>query len=191
MTPKEKTKKRILKTAGKMLLANGYNGFSYGDIAQEVGIRKASIHYHFPSKAELGAAIVENYTKWMHRWVAETDASSKTSMERLEAFFLLYRNFFGVGEKICMNGVLSADLNGLPEEMKQAFKRLLHFEHEWMKQVILEGQKSGEFHSKQSAGRLALLVGAALQGSIQIARANDNMDLLDIAIEQMKFLLQP
>ncbi|MEL6822830.1 MAG: TetR/AcrR family transcriptional regulator [Calditrichota bacterium] len=189
MTPKEKTRRRILKTAGKMLLANGYNGFSYRDIAEEVGIRKASIHYHFPSKAELGAAIVRNYHEWLIRWAEEMDTKHDTCFARLDAFFKLYRDFFGVGEKICMNGVLSANLNGLPEEMKEEFRKLLRFEHAWMKRVIKEGQESGEFKSDQSPGKLALLIGAAMQGAIQIARANDRMDLLDVSIDQMKIVL--
>ena len=57
------TATRILDVAEGLAQTRGFNGFSYADIAAEIGITKASLHYHFPSKADLGRALVRRYTE--------------------------------------------------------------------------------------------------------------------------------
>jgi TetR/AcrR family transcriptional regulator, transcriptional repressor for nem operon len=52
---------RILDVAERLVQTRGFNSFSYADIATELRITTASLHYHFPSKAELGSALITRY----------------------------------------------------------------------------------------------------------------------------------
>lgn len=65
---KQNTKERILKYSEQLMLSKGYNGFSFMDIAKIVGIKKASMHYHFPTKEDLAVAIVLKYRRLFSRW---------------------------------------------------------------------------------------------------------------------------
>jgi len=53
------TQQKLIDSARYLIQTRGYNGFSYADVAEQVQVRKASIHHHFPAKADLALAVVE------------------------------------------------------------------------------------------------------------------------------------
>ena len=55
------TREALIRTAEQLMRTRGYSAFSYADLSESVGIRKASIHHHFPTKEDLGKALVEEY----------------------------------------------------------------------------------------------------------------------------------
>ena len=55
------TKTALLDLAERAVRSRGYDGFSYADLARAQGIRKASIHYHFPTKADLSQNLMARY----------------------------------------------------------------------------------------------------------------------------------
>ncbi|MCP5910237.1 TetR/AcrR family transcriptional regulator, partial [Klebsiella pneumoniae] len=64
--------------AQSLVVAGGYNGFSYADIAVSIGIRKASIHHHFPTKADLVASLIDRY-------IRQTEAGLKSLREHVQS----------------------------------------------------------------------------------------------------------
>src|SRR5665811_420547 len=69
------TRSRILDTSERLVQVRGFNGFSYADVAAELSLTKASLHYHFPSKAELGEALITRYAERFAQALATIDAN--------------------------------------------------------------------------------------------------------------------
>ena len=80
------TSQRILDTAERLVQTRGFNGFSYADIATTLGVTKASLHYHFPAKAELGQRLIERYEKNFLAALEAIDQTSTTAREKLKRY---------------------------------------------------------------------------------------------------------
>src|SRR4051812_29977106 len=86
------TADRVLDVAERLVQRRGYNGFSYADIATEVGIKAASLHYHFPTKADLGRALVVRYTQAFGSALAAIQALDASALEQLERYVRIFRD---------------------------------------------------------------------------------------------------
>src|SRR5271167_853168 len=84
------TRTRILDVAERLVQVRGFNGFSYADVAAELSLTKASLHYHFPSKAELGEALIARYAERFARALADIDANLTHPPAKLDAYASLY-----------------------------------------------------------------------------------------------------
>lgn len=113
---------RIVDAAENLVQQFGFNGFSFEDIAQLVGIRKPSIYHHFPSKQELVAVMTQRYT---HRFCArleDINAKYNGAVERLHAHAALFSETLGKEGRLCACGMLGAEHNSLPEPIRQQVK---------------------------------------------------------------------
>ncbi len=81
--PAPATSQRILDIAERLVQTRGYNGFSYADIAQALHVTKASLHYHYPAKADLGKELIERYERNFLNALAHIDAESRNAREKL------------------------------------------------------------------------------------------------------------
>ena len=102
------TAERILDTAQALAQVRGYNGFSYADISAELAITKPSIHYHFPSKAQLAEALVTRYRRRFAAARQEVDDAAAGVRERLTGYARLYAEVFTDGGRMCLCGVFAA-----------------------------------------------------------------------------------
>src|SRR5271170_6591557 len=84
------TANTILDVAERLAQTRGYNGFSYADIAAQLSVTKASLHYHFPSKADLGLALVERYSLAFSKALGAIDAHTSDAGEKLKRYVGLY-----------------------------------------------------------------------------------------------------
>jgi TetR/AcrR family transcriptional repressor of nem operon len=163
---------RIVDAAEELVQHMGFNGFSYEDISQKVGLRKPSLHHHFPTKLELMVVLTQRYS---HRFVAkltEVEAQSKSCEARLQGYARLFMQTFEKDRRLCVCGMLGAEADGLPDEVRTEVRRFFELNAEWLERVIYEGQKSGELRSTQPAAKLASVWLAALEGSMLVARGN-------------------
>ncbi|MGO9147870.1 MAG: TetR/AcrR family transcriptional regulator [Desulfomonilia bacterium] len=87
------TRSKIIDLGEKLLLVQGFNGFSYADIAVSLGIKNAAIHYHFPAKCDLGLAIIERARKRFVKWGASRKTEEMADWEKLDCFFEIYRHY--------------------------------------------------------------------------------------------------
>src|SRR5208337_3885454 len=108
------TAERILDTAQALAQVRGYNGFSYADISAELAITKPSIHYHFPSKAELAEALIARYRQRFAAARQEAGDAAAGARERLAGYARLYAEVFTDGGRMCLCGVFAADAASLP-----------------------------------------------------------------------------
>jgi TetR/AcrR family transcriptional repressor of nem operon len=163
------TREEILNAAEELLQRRGYNAFSYQHIAVQLGIRNAAIHYHFPSKEDLGVALVRRYRQRFADWAVEV-GSLDNAWDRMQAYFRTYVDYLEAQCKICPGGVLGSEFEAIPEEMRQEARLLMREIFDWLVETLELGRRQGRLVFHGDCGHKAIEIGAALQGALQIAR---------------------
>lgn len=164
------TAERIADEAETLIRSLGYNGFSYEDIARVVGIRKPSIHHHFPSKADLGAVVVKRYTQRFHASLQHIDSEHADPQERLLAYAELFERTYANDRGLCVCGMLGAEADALADEVNAQVRRFFEINMEWLGAVFAAGQESGRFNSAASAADRAHAYLCMLEGALVVAR---------------------
>lgn len=172
------TREHILAVAQKLVQQRGFNGFSYADIAEEVGIRKASLHHHFSTKAELGVALMEDFTAQLDREFLRINAMPGKADAKLNAYIAIFRGTL-IADRMCMGGMLASEWLTLDRNMLPSLK--LFFEHnvEWLTEVISEGKAQKLFVLSEAASNHARLLFSSLEGALLIARVTGDKDAFD------------
>lgn len=167
------TRARILDLAENLLLERGFNAFSYQHIARELGMKPAAIHYHYPSKDDLGTAIVARQLRRLRKWRDLPRVAELAPAEQFEALLGVYDYHLGQDRRVCLFGALAAEFRTLPASM-QAELRTFHRElTEWLAQVLAVGRATGVMRFVGSPAAKASQVQAALMGALQVARVHD------------------
>lgn len=170
---KQNTAQQILDVAQSMVRNRGYSAFSYADIAQSIGIRKASIHYHFPSKDDLVKELVKRYREILERKCLHIEQQEITPQEQMREFVNLYRD--GLQEhQICLCGMLTADFEVLNSEIQAELKTFFSVTESWLTRLLKRGSEAKAWQGTQSFEREAKSIIAMLQGAQLLARAADN-----------------
>ncbi len=118
MTTDATIRDRILDAAELRARKGGYGGFSFREIAEDVGVKSSSVHYHFPTKADLGQELVERYTQRAMAYLG--DAVERTPSEAIERVTQLFRNALMRDDKMCLCGLFGAERDALPAEVAAA-----------------------------------------------------------------------
>jgi TetR/AcrR family transcriptional repressor of nem operon len=163
------TPTRILDTAERLVQHRGFNGFSYADIAAELNITKASLHYHFHGKAELGEALIRRYASRFFDALAEIEAESSDANDRLAAYAAIYATVLH-GQRMCLCGMLAAEYQTLPDRMRQAVVEFFDENEAWLARVLDAGRESGSLAFDGSAREAAQTIVSALEGALLVAR---------------------
>jgi TetR/AcrR family transcriptional regulator, transcriptional repressor for nem operon len=163
------TAARILDVAERLVQTRGFNGFSYADIAAELGITKASLHYHFAGKAELGEALIERYAARFADALEAIDADEGDARAKLDAYTRIYADVLR-DRRMCLCGMLAADYDTLPEPMRDAVLRFFDDNEAWLTGVFEQGQTEGSLRLDGSAGEAAQALVSGLEGALLIAR---------------------
>ncbi|WP_322818672.1 TetR/AcrR family transcriptional regulator [Tepidiforma sp.] len=163
------TRTRILDIAERLVQRRGFNGFSYADIAAQLGITTATLHYHFAGKAELGRALIARYTGRFMDELASIDARFPDARARLEAYANLYAAILQE-QRFCLCGMLAAEYETLPKPMREAVIEFFDQNEAWLIQVLGLGQKQGTVRFTGSAADAARMVMGALEGAMLVAR---------------------
>jgi TetR/AcrR family transcriptional regulator, transcriptional repressor for nem operon len=98
----------------------GYSGFSFREIAADVGVKSASVHYHFPTKESLAASVARRYTE---RFMSSVDQEVAAGRDVIKAWNLAFRRALHSDGKMCLCGVLGATSGNLPEEVMVEARR--------------------------------------------------------------------
>jgi len=160
---------RILDVAERLVQLRGFNGFSYADVAAELGITKAGLHYHFSGKAELGEALIIRYAARFADALRQIDLDCPDGPAKLAAYAELYAGVFRE-ERMCLCGMLAADYATLPPAMRGAVVRFFDENESWLEGVLEKGVADGALHYQGSARDEAQLIISALEGAMLVAR---------------------
>jgi len=163
----------ILDVAEQLAQTRGYNGFSYADIATQLGVTKASLHYHFPSKAELGRALIERYRGLFGAALEEIDELTREPREKLRKYVGLYNSVLS-NDRMCLCGMLAAEHTTLPLPMQEGLKLFFDANERWLTSVLTDGHRTGVLHFTESAKERARVLLGALEGAMLVARSYGN-----------------
>jgi len=181
-----KTKTILLDTAETLARSRGFDGFSYSDLADSVGIRKASIHYHYPTKGDLSVALISRYrTTFLDRLASIAECESRAS-GRLLAFLDLYRAALQGGRSLCLCIAFSVTQNALPDETRRDVERFHKEVAQWLETVFRLARADGTIRAvtdpkTEAHGALALVEGAHI-----MARAATDMARFEAAIDTLR-----
>ena len=164
------TSQRILDTAERLVQTRGFNGFSYADIAATLGVTKASLHYHFPAKAELGQRLIERYEKNFLTALDAIDRTSTSSREKLKGYAKIYADVLR-NNRMCLCGMLAAEYATLPKPMKEEMKHFFNENERWLTAVLNKGQKARELKFKGASREVARALIGSLEGAMMLARS--------------------
>jgi len=165
------TAQKILAVAHKKVQNQGFNGFSYRDLAAEIGIKTSSIHYHSPTKDDLALALVTTYREVFNLKLEKIVAGDGDKKSQLEKYIQLFEDNLAVDNQFCLCGMLASEINSLSDEVKQAIQRFFTDNELWLSQLIADGQKDGSFNTTSSPDVIAAQLLATLEGAMLIARS--------------------
>jgi len=158
---------RILDIAQRLAQMRGFNGFSYADVAAQLGVTKASLHYHFASKAELGRVLITRYTQRFFAALAELEALQP--QETLRKYVALYESVL-VRDEMCLCGMFAAEWSTLPAEMQAELRRFFDKNEIWLSEVLERG-RAGGLQFEGGALETARTLTAGLEGAILLSRS--------------------
>lgn len=152
---------QILDAAEKMVREGGYHTFSFRDIAREVGIKSSSVHYHFPTKGELGAAVAKRYTDTFLKALGDPEELVRAGKEPLEVYVGAFEEALIRDKRMCLCGLLGAEADGLPSEVATQAKDFFERNIEWLTSAY--SLKDASNNARDEAIRtLSLLEGAMI-----------------------------
>jgi TetR/AcrR family transcriptional regulator, transcriptional repressor for nem operon len=178
------TAARILDVAERLVQSCGFNGFSYADVAAELGVTKASLHYHFPGKAELGEALINRYAQRFAEALVGIDAECADARQKLDRYAQLYALVLK-DQRMCLCGMLAADYTTLPPAMRQAVVSFFDDNQAWLQKVLEEGRDEGALRYESSAAGEAQLIIGALEGAMLVARPYGDPDRFEATARRL------
>ena len=164
------TRSRILDVAERLVQVRGFNGFSYADVAAELEVTKASLHYHFPSKAGLGEALIARYAERFADALAAIDTHDADAPAKLDAYASLYGDVLR-GGRMCLCGMLAAEYETLASPIRDAVVAFLDENEAWLERVLEQGREDGSLGFSGSATDTARSIVSGLEGAMLVARS--------------------
>jgi TetR/AcrR family transcriptional repressor of nem operon len=164
------TAERVVDVAEGLVQQHGYNGFSYDDVAQLVGIKKPSIHHHFSKKEELVAMVAQRYTHRFREALLHIEGQHAKAPDRLTAYAALFEHTFAKDRRLCVCGMLGAESDSLPDAVASEVRQFFTVNLVWLKLIMADGQRAAQITSRITAKDLAEAFLCALEGAMVVGR---------------------
>lgn len=175
------TADEIVQCARSLIIAGGYNAFSYADIAEVVGIRKASIHHHFPSKAALVRSLVVWYREEAVEGLAELERHHPEPVDQLRAYVGFWAGCFAeASSTFCVCALLASEIPVLPQDIALEVRAHFRTLSEWLNSVLERGMQKGTITLSGTAQSEAEAFMATVHGAMLSARAYGDSSMFDV-----------
>jgi TetR/AcrR family transcriptional repressor of nem operon len=165
------TSAKIMDVAERLVQTRGFNGFSYADIARVLHITKASLHYHFPTKAKLGERLVQRYRTSFLVALDRIDEKFHEAGPKLRAYVEIYVTVLE-RNRMCLCGMLAAEYATLPKTMKDELRHFFDVNEAWLVEVLEHGRAKKEVSFAGPAVEYSRVLVAALEGAMLLARSH-------------------
>lgn len=176
----------ILACARTLIVTGGYNGFSYADIADVVGIRKASIHHHFPSKVDLVRTLVARYRKEAEAGMANLELQVSDPLEQLRYYTGYWEACIAdASAPFCVCALLASQLPVLPEEVALEVRAHFSYLSAWLTSVLERGVLQGQFQLMNTPLDEAETFMATVHGAMLSARAYGDPKIFGVVTETL------
>ncbi|WP_305988202.1 TetR/AcrR family transcriptional regulator [Roseibium sp. MMSF_3544] len=163
-------REKIIAAAEKRVRNAGFPAMSFRDVAQDVGIKSASVHYHFPTKEDLGEALLDSY---IERFRARLEAIPQDNLKAaLDQFIELYGDGLVMDEAICLCAILGAEALGLPADMNRKTRAFFEMNADWLTALFAR-------HGHEEETDLSITIVSALEGAIIVASSSSDRTLFE------------
>lgn len=169
------TREKIVELGEELILTKGYNGFSYQDISNVLGIKNAAIHYYFPSKENLGTSILKTNIQRFDEMVENMENRNFDEWSQLESFMKIYLKS-NRENKVCLIGSLGTDINTLSEPIQMELTKMVDRIIIWMEKLLRSGKEKGLFQFKIPERDQALRILGLLVSGLQLSRILNKTD---------------
>jgi TetR/AcrR family transcriptional regulator, transcriptional repressor for nem operon len=178
------TSQRILDIAERLVQTRGYNGFSYADIAGAMHVTKASLHYHFPAKSDLGKRLIERYERNFLAALAGIEGQTDDVRVRLRRYVGIYAGVVR-DNRMCLCGMLAAEYGTLPQAMRDDMRHFFDENERWLVGVLKEGRRAKVLAFKGTPLEAARALIGSLEGAMMIARSYGDPARFDAASDRL------
>src|SRR5262249_41402116 len=168
-------REEILDVSEALIRTSGFNGFSTRDVADGVGIKAASVHYHFPTKADIGVAVTERYTDRFLEALGDPERFAKDARSAVTLYVDAFRRALVRDGKLCLCAVLGAEIGGLPTEVGQHTRIFFERNIEWLRRALTAS--SGASAARAKADAMHIL--AALEGALILSMSLDDRSVFE------------
>ena len=176
------TKQRIMDVARLTVQAHGYSRLSFRELAKEVGIKSASVHHHFPTKADLGAAVARRYWEVTAAALEAMLAETSDPVRCLHQYPDIFRKSLENDNRLCLCSFMAAEYEDLPEPVKKEVQTFTDVNVAWLSRVLFAANGV----SSEESERRARAIFAAVAGAQLIARSRSDIALYDAIIESYR-----
>lgn len=176
------SKEAILLAARKIAQSQGYHGLNFRDLAQEVGIKAASIYYYFPGKAELGIAVARRYWEDGVLALEMIESESPSPIDALRRFPEIFRRSLEADNRLCLGSFLGAEKDTLPDELNAEIQKFADVNITWLNKLLVAA-KVCESNESESRARAIF---TAIAGAQLIARSRSDISLFDSLVDSYR-----
>ena len=177
----ENAREAILTAARKTAQAHGYGGLNFRDIGAEVGIKAASIYHHFPSKADLGAAVAKRYWQDAAANLEALSAANGDPRKALKAYPGLFRRSLEQDNRMCLCSFMAAEYDDLPDSVKAEVQAFADVNVAWLTRMLAAASVPAGKRKTRARAIYAAVAGAQL-----MARSRADLKLFDALIESFR-----
>ncbi|MEZ2347249.1 TetR/AcrR family transcriptional regulator [Terriglobus sp. RCC_193] len=181
---KGETADRILSSARQLMTERGYSAFSYADIADAIGITKASIHFHYATKAALAVAVLRAHRQGLVQSMETLDTNFPNPAQRLQTYVKYWEGCIRDRSiSFCVAALLAAELPSLPDKVQAEVR--LHFQDlaAWIQRTMVAGAQHGSIRLESSIESEAQLFMATVHGAMLSARVSGNCEVFQLATD--------
>lgn len=170
------TREQIMAAARKMVQARGYNALSFRDLADIVGVKSASVHYHFPTKGDLGAALARRYTEDGMAYLDAMLAEGIGYRACLARYVALFRTALEDDNRMCLCGIMAAESEDLPEAVRDEVAAFTNANVAWLTRLLAEHRPGTDEALARTRGAA---IYAAVAGAQLVARGRGDVAVYD------------
>jgi TetR/AcrR family transcriptional repressor of nem operon len=179
---------KILLTAEGLIQRLGYNAFSYKDIAQVVGIKTSSIHYHYPAKEDLAVAVIDWQLYRLSFFLNDLESNATLSLQ--EKLLSLVNKVMSLtlhdDMKMCLGGMLASDVTSLTDKVKMKIRSFFNVLMKWIEKVISEGASDNERNDNFQPVELSRYILIQLEGGLLLSRLYEDNSYAEIVKQYIK-----
>jgi TetR/AcrR family transcriptional repressor of nem operon len=170
------TRETIMTLARATAQAHGYNGLSFRELAKAVGVKSASVHYHFPTKGDLGAALARRYREEAVAILEGYWAESRDPIRCLRYYTALFRLALENENRMCMCGFMAAEHNDLPDAVRIEVEGFGNANIKWLAEMLAALDPNAD---PAAVHRQATAIFAAVGGAQLAARSRNDIATYD------------
>lgn len=177
------TKEQIMTVGRLMVQAHGYNALSFREIAKAIGVKSASIHYHFPTKGDLGAALARRYSDDATMFLNEIESQGKDLAASFTQYTAIFRGALVNDNRMCLCGIMAAEYGDLPAEVRTEVDNFTDVNVAWLGRMMSRDDPdvAADFVRDK-----AMAIFAAIEGAQLVARGRGDIGVFDRAMSTYK-----